>query len=173
MGRVVNRPKVSRWIGGMYICLTIFIFVLYIGVTFATDMLSAPLAAKAFFFGLAAFVVLIMIVTTAGLYGTKYVIESGRMYSWSPFAVIRLDIKDVVKVEKTLIPFHMKVGASLYSGLFYIPSLGWVKSIVTNVTDGLLITARGGKRYLITPSNPLKFAKMLSARKSKAAKNAK
>jgi hypothetical protein len=95
---------------------------------------------------------------------TKYQIRDGEFFSWSPFAVIRFKLNDVRKVERTIVPVHMRVGASFYSGVFYIPSVGWTKSIITNLSDGLLIWTRGGKTYLITPSNPDRFAKALKSR---------
>jgi len=36
-----------------------------------------------------------------------------------------------------------------------------VRSIITNLRDAVMVTARGGKRYLITPSEPEKFVKKL------------
>jgi hypothetical protein len=42
-----------------------------------------------------------------------------------------------------------------------VPNLGWVGSIITNLRDAILITTKKGKYYMITPSNPEKFMKML------------
>jgi hypothetical protein len=74
---------------------------------------------------------------------------------------IKLKLGDIKKVEKTMVPMHFRVGASLYSGYFYVPSLGWVGSIITNLRDAILITTKNGKYYMITPSNPEKFMKLL------------
>ena len=56
---------------------------------------------------------------------------------------------------------YLRVGASFYSGRFYIAGAGWTKTIMTNLVDGVLITDKNGKHYLITPSNPDKFVKLL------------
>jgi hypothetical protein len=107
------------------------------------------------------FALFLLSFTTFSLYRTKYVIQNDVLSSWSPFVKISLKIKDIKKVERTLIPFHVRVGASLYCGMFYIPELGWTKAVITNLSDGLLITDKNNKRYLITPSNPDKFKKIL------------
>jgi len=158
---MINKPRISKWIGRMYAITTIFILILFITITFWTDITSSSINSQIFFFGIMTFITLLMGLTTYSFYRTKYVVEDGVLYSWSPFAVIKLKLKDIKKVERTLVPFHIRVGASFYSGRFYIPSLGWTKAIITNLSDGILITAKDKKRYLITPSNPDRFARLL------------
>jgi len=162
--KTINKPKISRWIGGSYIILTIFISVLFIAIALGTDVSSHP-HLQIFFFSMTVFIALLLGITTFGLYKTKYVIQNGFLYSWSPFAIIKIKINDIKKVERTTIPFHFRVGASLYSGRFYIPSLGWTKAIITNLSDGMLITTKDKKYYLITPSNPDRFVKLLESNK--------
>jgi hypothetical protein len=74
---------------------------------------------------------------------------------------IRLPLKNIKRVERTRVPYHLRVGASDYCGIFYIPGVGWTRTIMTNVTDGVLIYAKDGRKYLITPSHPDKFARLL------------
>jgi hypothetical protein len=158
---MVNKPRISKWISGMYAGLTIFIAILLIAITFGSDIRLSPLYLQIFFFGIMISILFIMGLITYSFFRTKYVIRDGVLYSWSPFAVIRLKLDDIKKVERTIVPFHFRVGASLYSGRFYVPSLGWTKSIITNLSDGVIITTKDNKRYLITPSNPDKFVKSL------------
>lgn len=164
VNNMINKPRISKWIGGMYTILTIFILILYITITFVSDIRSSPLYSQLFFFGIMIFVLFLMAFTTCSLYKTKYVLQDGVLYSWSPFAIIKIKLKDIKKVERTMIPFHIRVGASLYSGRFYIPSLGWTRAIITNLSDGVLITTKDKKHYLITPSNPDRFIKLLNKR---------
>ena len=103
----------------------------------------------------------LILTITIGLYRTRYTIKDSLLYSWSPFMTIKLKIENIKKVEKTMVPIHFRVGASLYSGYFYVPNLGWVGSIITNLRDAILITTKKGKYYMITPSNPEKFMKLL------------
>ena len=110
---------------------------------------------------LCAMIIVLFVAIVLAYYKTTYVIRDKILYSWSPFMVIRLPLKDIRKVEQTRVPVHMRVGASLYSGFFYIPNVGWTRAIITNLHDGLLIYAKSGRKYLITPSHPDKFAKLL------------
>jgi hypothetical protein len=158
---MVNKPRISKWVGGMYAGLTIFITILFIAITFGSDIRLSPLCLQIFFFDIMISILFIMGLITWSFFRTKYVIHDGVLYSWSPFAIIKLKLNDIKKVERTIVPFHIRVGASLYSGRFYVPSLGWTKSIITNLSDGVIITTKDNKRYLITPSNPDKFVKSL------------
>jgi hypothetical protein len=157
----INKPRISRWIGGMYGVLAIFIAILYAVITLETNVRTSPLGLRIFFFGVMFFVLFILGLTAISFYRTEYVISDGILYSWSPFVVIRLKLDNIEKIERTIVPIHIRVGASLYSGRFYVPSLGWTKSIITNLTDGVLITTKDNKHYLITPSNPDEFVKLL------------
>lgn len=163
--RIVNRPKISKWIGRMYTGMTIFMAVLFTVISLESDIVSSPLRLQAAFLGLMAFIVGLMALTTYSFHKTKYVLQGGCLYAWSPFAVIRLKTNEISRIDKLMIPFHIRFGASLYSGSFYIPHIGWTTAIITNLTDGLLITTKGGRRYLITPSNPVGFAKLLNGSK--------
>lgn len=158
---IVNRPLKSRWIGGMYLAILIFIAFLYLTVYAHDVMYETSFFAVSSFNFIMTFVLLLILVVTIGFYRTKYIIRNGLLYSWSPFMIIKVNIKDIKKVEKTMVPLHFRVGASLYSGFFYVPSLGWVGSIITNLKDAILITTKKGKYYMITPSNPEKFMKLL------------
>jgi hypothetical protein len=157
----INKPRISKWIGGMYAILTIFVAILYIAIAFGTNVRTSSLSLQIFFFGVMFFVLFIVGSSAISFYRTKYVISNGVFYSWSPFAVIKFKLNDIKKVERTIVPIHFRVGASLYSGRFYVPSLGWTKSIITNLTDGVIITTKDNKHNLITPSNPDKFIKSL------------
>jgi len=118
MPKVINKPKISKWIGRMYFIVTVLILALFIWIGLIDDIRESDLSAQAFLFGVMSFVILLMGITTYGFYKTRYVIQNGRLYSWSPFAIIRLNLKDIKKVERTLIPLHFRFGASLYSGRF-------------------------------------------------------
>ena len=164
MKEIVNKPVISKWIGRMYIFSSILTLVLFAAVTAGSNIMNGPVYSKILFFGIMISVLFMMIGLTFSLYKTKYAIQDGVLYSWSPFAIIKLKIKDIKKVERILIPFHFRIGASFYCGRFYIPNLGWTKSIITNLNHGVLITAKNNKHYLITPSSPDKFARLLKSK---------
>ena len=151
---ITNKPRISSWIGGLYVGMAIFIALLFASIAFLTGML-AP------FLGIGVLVFAILGLTAYCFYKTVYIIENGTLNSWSPFMTIKLKISDIRNIERTRVPMHLRVGASDYCGLFYIPGVGWTKAIISNLTDGVLITDRKGRHYLITPSNPGKFVKLL------------
>lgn len=158
---MINKPRISKWIGRMYTIITIAILLVFVVISFGTDLRLGSLYSQIFFYGIMVFALLLLGSISYSFYRTKYAINDGILYSWSPFAVIKLRLNDIKKVERTRVPFHIRVGASLYAGRFYIPSLGWTKSIITNLSDGILITTKDNNHYLITPSNPDRFAKLL------------
>jgi len=160
---IINRPRINKWIGKMYLGILIFIIIIFSTILYSFYQYAPETSpeVRPIIIGTMIFVTIILAITTIGLYTTKYKIRDGVLYSWSPFAVIKIRLKDIKKVERTRIPFHVRVGASLYSGIFYVPSLGWVRTIMTNLKDGVLITTKGRKYYMITPSHPERFMKML------------
>ena len=156
---IVNKPYKSRWIGGFYAIMTIFIAVLYL-IIYLLAINEAYLS-KVILGSIMMLVFLLLLVITIGFFTTKYRIRDGMLYSWSPFVSINIKLKDIKTVEKILVPIYIRIGASFYSGFFYVPSLGWVRSIITNLRDAILITTKNGRYYMITPSNPKKFMKLL------------
>lgn len=163
---IINKPYKSRWIGGLYISLTILITLIYLSIyLFADGAYRTSYFLQIVVNSVMVFVFSLMLIIVISFYTTKYKISDGILTSWSPFVRIKLKLKDVKKIEKIMFPFHIRVGASFYCGLFYVPNVGWVRSIITNLRDVILITTKDGKYFMITPSNPEKFMKMLKFRK--------
>ncbi len=158
---IINKPYKSHWIGGMYISMMIFIVLIYFIIYLFADLFQTSCFLKIIFNSIMCFIFLLILFTTVGFYTTKYKIKNGILYSWSPFITIKIKLKDIKNVEKIMVPLHFRVGASLYCGAFYVPNLGWVRTIITNLRDAILITTKKGKYYMITPSNPKKFIKLL------------
>jgi hypothetical protein len=162
--QIINKPYKSNWIGGLYISITILIALLYIAIYLLAEMYQAPCSLQAVFCAVTVFVFSMMLIMTAGFYTTKYRIKDNVLTSWSPFVFIKVRLKDIKKVEKILYPFNFKVGASFYCGFFYVPNLGWVRTIMTNMRDAVLITTRDGRYFMITPSRPERFMRVLKRR---------
>jgi hypothetical protein len=161
MSEFVIKPYISRWIGGMYVGVTILVLSIFFGLCgyfyFNPPELTVRIAVLVALFLASMFVVWI----TTSFYETKYTIELGVLRARSPFMRMEVRMKDVVKAERVMVPVHFRVGASLYCGWFYVPNVGWVRSIITNLRDAVMITAKDGKRYLITPSEPERFIRKL------------
>ena len=140
--------------------MIVFLAGLYATIAILTDILSIPIGGIVFTVVMISVIVLICVITYF-FYRTTYVIRDGHLRAWAPFASIDLDIKDIIKLEQTRVPFYFRgFGAGLYSGMFFIPGFGWTKVIITNLTDGVLITDKNEKRFLITPSDPIGFIRM-------------
>jgi hypothetical protein len=157
---IVNKPYKSRWIGRLYISLTMLIAFIYIIIYYA-GIQEASLFEQTVFSSIMIAVFSLILITTASFYNTKYKIKDGMLTSWSPFMFIKIKLRDIKNVEKTLFPFNIRVGASFYCGIFYVPNIGWVRTIVTNLRDVILITTKDNKHYMISPSKPERFIKQL------------
>ena len=159
--RYVNKPHISRWIGGMYVGATIFVLVVFFGLCGLFYFYPPALAVKIVTLATMFLIAMLIVWITASLHDTEYTIEQGVLRSRSPFTKIELRLKDIEKAERLLVPVHFRVGASLYCGWFYVPNVGWVRSIITNLRDAVMITAKDKRRYLVTPSEPEKFIRKL------------
>jgi len=165
MREIINKPYKSKWIGGLYIIITILIALLYLTIyLLAEGLYRTSCSFQALINGTMLFVFSLILITTIGFYTTKYRIKDNVLTSWSPFVLIKIKLKDIKNIEKVMFPFNVRVGASFYCGFFYVPNLGWVRSIITNLRDNILITTRNGKHFMITPSRPERFMKMLKRR---------
>jgi hypothetical protein len=155
----VNIPQ-KKWIGRGWIILTVLIAVLFAFVYFMTSP-EMSYDENVFFVALCSLLVALLAGITFAYYKTKYVIKDGILHAWSPFIAINFPLKNIRKVERTRVPIYFRVGASSYCGFFYVPGVGWTRAIITNLTDGIIIYTNDGKKYMITPSDPDKFARLL------------
>ena len=163
---IINQPKVSGAIAWSYGGLAIFIFVLAVAFAFAglfTPMETAGLMAAV----VLAFVEAVMLLILRSLYATRYVlsdqelaIRTSRLIGGSK----NIALSNVESVEKTLIPFGIRLfGASFHGGYYQIPNLGRAFVAITNFNDGLLIKTKN-QNYIITPKNPEKFKETIERR---------
>jgi len=159
---IINKPYKSHWIGSLYVFLTVLIAIIYLFIyLFADGLYRTSYFLQAVLNGTMLFVFLLILTTTISFYTTKYRIKNGILTSWSPFVSIKIKLKEIKSVEKIMFPFNIKVGASFFCGFFYVPNLGWVRTIITNLRDAILITTRDGRYHMITPSNPKRFMRLL------------
>jgi hypothetical protein len=161
MSEFVNKPYISRWIGGMYVGVTAFMLALFFSLCGYFYLNPPELTVRVVVLVALLLVSMFVLWVTISLYETKYTIDRGVLRARSPFARIEVRLKDIVKAERVLVPVHFRVGASLYCGWFYVPNVGWVRSIITNLRDAVMVTTRDGKRYLITPSQPERFIRKI------------
>lgn len=166
MPKLVNKPKVSKSVAGLYTGIVIFIGALI--AFFAYAGFFTPMGVL----GIASVIVLmaveaIMLVILASLYGTRYILTDEKLLIKASKFIgggKEISLKAVKSVERTLIPFGFRLfGASFYGGHYYIPGLGRAFITMTNFDDGVLITSNHGN-YIITPSDPENFIETIKER---------
>jgi hypothetical protein len=155
----VNQPEVSKAIAWSYGGLVILIATM--AVAFALAGIFTPMQTG----GIVATVVLgfveaIMFLLLRSLYATRYVLTDKEIIVKTTKLIggnKTIALKDIEDVEKTLIPFGIRLfGASFHGGYYQIPNLGRAFLAITNFHDGLLIKTKNGN-YIITPDNPVDF----------------
>jgi hypothetical protein len=161
----VNSPKVSRFVARSYVAIAVFIaavIAFFAYASFFTPMGVLGLAAVA----VSVFVEAVMLLILASIYRTKYVLTDEELVITATRLIggsKRVHLKDIVSVERTLIPVGVRLfGASFYGGYYYIPGLGRAFVAITNFHDGVLIETKRGN-YIITPEKPEDFVKAINA----------
>jgi hypothetical protein len=157
--RIVNEPNVSGSVVWTY--GTIAIFVAALIPLFAYAGFFTPIGVIGFVASIVlAFVEAIILSIVGSLHGTRYVltdeellIETSRLIGGNK----RIPLETVESVERTLIPFGIRLfGASFHGGYYQVPGLGRAFLAITNFNDGLLVKTRHGN-YILTPRNPAAF----------------
>jgi uncharacterized membrane protein (DUF485 family) len=164
---IVNKPKVSKAIAATYEVLLALIMALMVLFAYLTVFTPMELIAGVVVLIVLAFVGLVMTLILASVYRTCYaltddelVIRTTRLIGGSK----AVPLKTINSVEKTVIPFGIRLfGDSFHGGYYYIPSIGKTFMAITNFQDGLLIKTERGN-YVITPSKPLDFKKIIESK---------
>ena len=163
----INKPDVSRAIALMYEVLVIFIAavtVFFVYAAFFTPMGMVGIVASI----VSAFVGVVMLLILVSLYRTRYILTNKELIIKTTKLIgggKTIPLKTVKSVDKTLIPFGIKLfGASFHGGYYHVPSMGRAFLSITNFKDGLLIKTSHGN-YVITPNNPPDFKKAIESRK--------
>ena len=165
--KIINKPEVSGAITLSYKALVVFIVsvtVFFSYAAFFTPMGNVGIGA-AIISAFAGMIILLVLVsinrTTYILTKEELIIKATRLIGGGK----TIPLRTVESVEKTLIPFGIKLfGASFHGGYYYVPSMGRAFLTITNFKDGLLIKT-SHENYLITPSEPLKFKESMESRK--------
>jgi len=165
---VINKPEVSRAIALSYKALVVFIAavtVFFFFAAFFTPMGSIGIAAAI----VSAFVGIIILLILTSLYRTRYILTNEELIIKTTKLIgggKTIPLRTVKSIEKTLIPFGIKLfGASFHGGHYYVLGIGRAFLTITNFTDGLLIKTTH-ENYLITPSKPLDFKEAVENRKT-------
>ncbi len=164
---IINKPDVSRVIAISYGVLVVFIAAVTVFFSYAaffTPMGTIGIVATI----VSASVGIIILLILTSLYRTRYILTNEELIIKTTKLIgggKTIPLETVKSVEKTLIPFGIKLfGASFHGGYYYVPGTGRAFLTITNFKDGLLIKTSHGN-YLITPSEPLDIKEAMENRK--------
>ena len=148
---IIFKSKLSDTIGGVY-WLSLGVTILLIIVTSAVEM---------------SILVLIEIFLLERAYNVKFTVTEDQIIIDSIFREMIIDISDVRSVEKVPIrpgSGFVLAGANLLGGWYSFPKIGKAYVAATNYRDGVLITTKENKHYIITPETPLEFIKTVEVK---------
>ena len=152
-------PRLSRWITGMYWSIFAFLAFMLVAMPFLVKMSSWE---KVLFQGTFLAVLAMFIFIMLKAYRMRFTIEKDRIIVSGVFKENRIEISDIKSIDKGPIPAGIRIfGASFLGGLYYLPGIGRAWVSMGNFQDGVLISTKKGKHYVITPRKPLKFIEIV------------
>jgi len=165
--KTVNKPRVSRSILRFYQGLTLFIATLslvFIYIAFYTPAGMVMLGAS---FILLVLIMPLFIMLIRSINSTRYILLDKELLIDTSSIIggsKRIPLEEIESVERTLIPFGLKVwGASFHGGRYRIPGLGRAFLAISNMSDGVLIRTQS-MNYIISPREPDDFIDSLKSR---------
>lgn len=168
---LINKPIVSKTIAAFYVSLAVSITALIMAFTYLAILTGFIELVYASIILIPVAAILIRLLTS--LYEVRYIITDKELVVRVTRLIRiskeekRVPFTSITSIKRTLIPFGFRLfGASFYGGYFYIPGLGRAFMTITNFRDGVLIEA-GKRNYIITPSNPDEFVRVLEGCRSR------
>jgi len=150
--------RMSRWIAGFYWGLLVLLGVIFLGLPLlATDM---PQFVAVILVTTFVLIALLFVFILHRAYGMRFTVTRDEVIIRGIFNTSRVQRSEIKSLEKVPIPFGFRLGgASLLGGWYYLPGIGTAWVSMTNFSDGVMITTKKGKHYVITPKNPMEFIK--------------
>lgn len=163
MGSTVFKPRLSHWIMGMYWIILIVLIAALILVPLTAGM---DLFANILFVLFFSIVALLIIFVIMKAHKMKFTITQTQIIVNGIFRKSIIEKSDIESIQKTPIPFGLRLfGASFLSGWHYFPGIGKAWVSMGNFEDGVMITTKEKKHYIITPQNPFDFIKRAKGNK--------
>jgi hypothetical protein len=156
---ILFKSKVSNWIAGLYWSILIFLVIMFIGVPFLSPMTFVE---KNIFVINFLIIFLIIGFTLFKAYRLHFIISKKSLIISGLLKNHTILFSDINEVTKVPIPFGFRLfGASFLGGKYYFPGIGNAWVAMSNFDDGVMITTKLKKNYVITPKNPTKFIKLI------------
>lgn len=157
MKAIVYRPRFSNWIMGMYWAILIFFASIVAAAAIFSDMGSLAFMILTVTFSAVALLIAFIMLRA---YRMKFTITATHIIVDGVFRKNVIKRNDIKSIEKTPIPFGFRLfGASFLGGLYYLPGIGKAWVSMGNFEDGVLITTKQKRHYVITPQKPHEFIK--------------
>jgi hypothetical protein len=162
---IVFKSRFSKWIAGMYWMILAFLIIMMLGIPLALPM---TYLVKGLFILIFCSISIMFVYLIWKGYTMKFIISKKQITIYGLLRKIDINISDVENIQKIPIPFGFRVfGAEFLGGIYYFPGIGNASVTMSNFDDGVLITTKQKKNYVITPENPQDFIKILSKTKNK------
>ena len=158
----VFRTRMSKWIIGMYWVILAFIIALltYLGLYFDIGFEANSILVVSF-----SFVAVLFLSIIYRAYKMEFTVTDKHIRIKGVFKSHTIEKSDIKSIQKTFIPVGFRLyGASFLGGFCYIPSLGTAWVDMGNFDDGVLITTKRGKNYIITPKKPFEFIRQVKGK---------
>lgn len=146
---LVFKSKVSNWIAGLYWSILIFLGIMFFAVPYFSPM---------------TFFVIFLIIgfTLFKAYRLYFIISNKSLIIGGLLKNHEILFSDINEVRKVPIPFGFRLfGASFLGGKYYFPGIGTAWVVMSNFDDGVLISTKRKKNYVITPRDPPHFIKII------------
>lgn len=162
----IFRSRLSRWIAGFYWSVLGFLAVIMVSAVIFSDM---PVPGRYVFSAAFSMILLLFIFILYKAYTMKFTVTQKEIAVSGIFKEHRIRLSDISSVRKVPIPFGFRLaGASFLGGYYYLPGIGKAWVCMSNFSDGVLISAKRGKRekihYVITPEDPQEFIRVVKRR---------
>jgi len=154
--------RLSRWIAGLYWLILVFLGAMIVFIPIVAKM-QQP---EGIFFRATislAFLAIAFILYRA--YKLRFTVTQQEVAASGIFKKIRIGITEISSIQKTPIPIGFRLcGASFLGGWYYLPGIGRAMVAMTNFSDGVMITTKRGKHFVLTPKDPQQFIKEVQSR---------
>lgn len=147
--------RLSKWIAGMYWGILVFLVVLLVTMPLVTTMSYYELLA---FVGLFICILVLFVFILFRAYTMQYIVTADKVVIRGLFRTRDIPLSTLESVRKVPIPFGFRLlGSSFLGGWYYLPGIGRAWVAMTNFEDGVLLTTKKGKHFVVTPEKPQDF----------------
>jgi hypothetical protein len=160
--KISFRSEMSGGISGFY-WLTIILLAILAGAI----VIFAPLNSmeKILLLNLFTCITLVLLYLLTRASRTSYTINSHDIKVYGAMGTKNISYNEIESIKKSPIPSGLRLfGFSFLGGWYYLPGIGRTWVSMTNFKDGVLISTKDDKKFMITPKDPMRFIKVVNKR---------